>query len=71
MTSDSNGEAANVSNTLTSGAYISIAQAKVTRSDGKEMVGVGMNLAGVTEGSISIGGDLNQNYFWGNSCIYV
>ena len=71
MTSDSNGEAVMSVTPSLPGAYISIAQAKVTRSDGKEMVGVGMNLAGVTEGSISIGGDLNQETTFGGIPVYT
>ena len=70
LTSDSNGEAVMSVTPSLSGAYISIAQAKVTRADGKEMVGVGMNLAGVTEGSISIGGDLNQETTFGGIPVY-
>ncbi|CAI8212596.1 MAG: Uncharacterised protein [Methanobacteriota archaeon] len=70
MTSDSNGEAVMTVSPTLPGAYVSIAQVKVTRADGSEMIGVGMNLAAVTEGSISIGGDLNQETTFGGIPVY-
>ena len=71
MTSNSDGDAVMSVTPTLPGAYISIAQAKVTRADGKEMVGIGMNLAGVTEGSITIGGDLNQETTFGGLPVYI
>ncbi len=70
MTSDNNGETTMTVSPTLPGAYISIAQAKVTRANGEQMVGIGMNLAGVTSGSISIGGDLTQETTFGGIPVY-
>ncbi len=70
MTTDSEGEVVMTVTPTLPGAYISIAQVKVTRADGNEMIGVGMNLAGVTEGSISIGGDLTSETTFGGIPVY-
>jgi len=56
LTSDNDGEISMTATPSLPGAYISIVQTKVVRSDGETLTGVGMNIVAATEASISLGG---------------